>query len=110
YVERTLASVQIQSLKEWLFHTILRCVWAELILLWRCLLFFLHRNDLFYLRSRNRTLDLHNGFQRTVLCGLLQVDELVGAESDFSLADKLFIDVFASANVDFAGGCVQDDF
>jgi hypothetical protein len=38
------------------------------------------------------------------------VNELVGAESDLSLADKLLIDIFAAANVNFPGGCVQNDF
>src|SRR5205807_2253063 len=109
-LERTLASVQIQSLKECLFHTILRRALANLALLLRCLRFLLCRNDLFYFRSRNRTLDLHNGFQRTVLCCLLQVDELVGAERNLSLADKLLVDIFASADMNFAGGCVQNDF
>src|SRR5437667_4676262 len=110
YLERALAPVQIQRLKECLFHRILRCLWAELILLWRRLRFFLHRNDVLYFRSRNRALDLHNDFKRTVLCRLLQMDELVGAESDLSLANKLLIHIFAAANVNFAGGCVQNDF
>ena len=38
------------------------------------------------------------------------MDELVGAESELSLADKLLVDIFAAANVNFAGGCVQHDF
>jgi len=38
------------------------------------------------------------------------MDQLVGAESDLSLADQLLVDLFASANVYFAGGRVEDDF